>query len=194
MVSISKITFNLDSLDLGTLLAGEFCTELFLLPERLVGLPPPQFEKPVLPFKFSFESECWEWSVIPRREAILCSSVCTMPKEICILFFILTQSYFCKACSSVNGLVATRSYLIDSILLLSMDLRSFVCSICLATCLCKRCAIDWYWLLPISYEEQSRESFILLREKPPLKGLVKPLLVTFFDEGLNILGYFVDEK
>jgi hypothetical protein len=34
----------------------------------------------------------------------------------------------------------------------------------------------------------------LLREKPPLKGLVKPLLITFFDEGLNILGYFVDEK
>jgi hypothetical protein len=34
----------------------------------------------------------------------------------------------------------------------------------------------------------------LLREKPPLKGLVRPVLVTFFDDGLKMLGYFVDEK
>jgi hypothetical protein len=75
-----------------------------------------------------------------------------------------------------------------------MDLRSFVCSICFATYLCKRYAIEVYWLFPISYEEKSSESFILFREKPPLKGLVRPVLVTFLVDGLNILGCFVYEK
>ena len=34
----------------------------------------------------------------------------------------------------------------------------------------------------------------MFREKPPLRGLEKPGLATFLDEGLKMLGYLVDEK